>query len=96
MPRDKLIKVLGVGEVKVKTEDEAVEAFPPTSIWGRAHEDPRSEPFASCAIVGNSPVLTKGGNTLGKEIDEHDLVMRFNNAPTKVPKRSQTSLFARG
>jgi hypothetical protein len=82
LPREKLKKVLDVGEVKVQTEDDAVKFFPPSAIWGR--EDPHSSPFASCAIVGNSPVLMKGGAEWGEEIDSHELVMRFNNAPTKV------------
>ena len=33
-----------------------------------------------CAIVSNSGSLS--GSNLGEEIDSHDIVMRFNNAPT--------------
>lgn len=36
--------------------------------------------FSSCAVVGNSGVLT--GKGLGKEIDNHTSVIRFNDAPT--------------
>lgn len=35
----------------------------------------------SCALVSNSGALLKSG--LGKDIDLNDVVMRFNNAPTK-------------
>ena len=35
----------------------------------------------SCAVVSNSGVLKKSG--LGSEVDAHDVVFRFNNAPTK-------------
>jgi alpha-N-acetyl-neuraminate alpha-2,8-sialyltransferase (sialyltransferase 8B)/alpha-N-acetyl-neuraminate alpha-2,8-sialyltransferase (sialyltransferase 8D) len=35
--------------------------------------------FASCALVGSSPELLRG--RMGEEIDAHELVMRFNNAP---------------
>lgn len=37
--------------------------------------------YASCAIVGNSGMLVYGKN--GAEIDSHEMVMRFNGAPTK-------------
>ena len=36
--------------------------------------------FRSCAVVGSSPTLL--GKGLGAEIDAHDAVLRFNNAPT--------------
>ncbi|CAG2163174.1 unnamed protein product [Oppiella nova] len=35
---------------------------------------------ANCAIVSSSGSLID--STLGEEIDSHDIVMRFNNAPT--------------
>ena len=35
----------------------------------------------TCALVGNSGVLAR--NTFGDEIDQHDLVIRFNRGPTK-------------
>ena len=38
-------------------------------------------PYKSCAVVGNSGMLAYGQN--GKEIDSHDVVIRFNGAPTK-------------
>jgi len=41
----------------------------------------RKLPFSSCALVGSSPSLKK--KSLGKQIDSHALVMRFNNAPTR-------------
>ncbi|XP_076324129.1 beta-galactoside alpha-2,6-sialyltransferase 2-like [Tachypleus tridentatus] len=37
--------------------------------------------FNSCAIVSSSGSMYKSG--LGKEIDTHDVVLRFNDAPTK-------------
>jgi len=40
-----------------------------------------SERYASCAIVGNSGMLLN--KELGREIDAHDLVYRFNQAPTR-------------
>jgi len=39
------------------------------------------KPYKSCAVVGNSGMLAYGQN--GKEIDSHDVVIRFNGAPTK-------------
>lgn len=45
-------------------------------------EDPlKDKIFDSCAIVGSSGIVHHFDN--GKEIDEHDMVMRFNSAPTK-------------
>ena len=38
-------------------------------------------PFRRCALVGNSGSLT--GKELGAAIDEHDVVIRLNQAPTK-------------
>lgn len=38
-------------------------------------------PVGSCALVSNSGALKKSG--LGAEVDAHDVVFRFNNAPTK-------------
>jgi hypothetical protein len=36
--------------------------------------------LARCAVVGNSPLLTNA--LTGAEIDGHDVVLRFNFAPT--------------
>ncbi|GHP04063.1 beta-galactoside alpha-2,6-sialyltransferase 2 [Pycnococcus provasolii] len=44
-------------------------AFPPEHV------------FESCAIVGSSGILLKFN--LGEDIDKHELVMRFNSAPTR-------------
>mmetsp|Transcript_30490 Transcript_30490/g.72600 ORF Transcript_30490/g.72600 Transcript_30490/m.72600 type:complete len:874 (-) Transcript_30490:139-2760(-) len=43
-------------------------------------EDP-ADRFGSCAVVGNSGLLLN--KELGKEIDSHDLIYRFNQAPTR-------------
>ena len=48
---------------------------------------PLDDPFAKvkyerCAIVGNSGILKL--YSLGKYIDQHDMVIRFNLAPTGV------------
>ena len=48
--------------------------FPKTSLL-----DSRS--FNSCAVVSSAGTLQKSG--LGAFIDSHDLVLRFNNAPTE-------------
>jgi len=53
-----------------------VAALPPFPFWGS-----QSLPIRSCALVGNSPILKK--KKAGAEIDTHDVVLRFNNAPTK-------------
>lgn len=37
--------------------------------------------FSTCAVIGSSGVLT--GSGLGKEIDNHTAVIRFNDAPTR-------------
>lgn len=37
----------------------------------------------SCAVVGNSGLLTEEGVRRGQEIDQHDYVMRINQAPTE-------------
>eukprot|EP00899_Mesostigma_viride_P016272 jgi/Mesvir1/24646/Mv21952-RA.1 len=47
---------------------------------------PKSDPMSSiahttCAVVGNSGILLTGSK--GPEIDAHDLIIRFNGAPTK-------------
>mmetsp|Transcript_42799 Transcript_42799/g.136994 ORF Transcript_42799/g.136994 Transcript_42799/m.136994 type:complete len:208 (-) Transcript_42799:63-686(-) len=38
-------------------------------------------PVKSCAMVGNSPALKK--KMYGAAVDQHSIVMRFNNAPSK-------------
>ncbi|UPR03497.1 sialyltransferase [Chloropicon primus] len=52
----------------------------------------------TCAVVGNSGVLTR--NELGSEIDEHDVVIRFNLSPTlgyenHVGKRTSIRFWSR-
>ena len=69
--------------MQVGSVSDAMSWFPPRPVWGVYHD---TAPFASCAVVGSSPVLTNGQQTLGQEIDAHDLVMRFNNAPTQVSR----------
>lgn len=42
---------------------------------------------ATCAVVSNSPQLllgTTSGTGEGADIDQHDYVIRFDNAPAKV------------
>jgi hypothetical protein len=53
---------------------DAVELVPPRDLVGKK--------YASCAIVGNSGMLVYARN--GAEIDSHEMVMRFNGAPTEV------------
>ena len=63
------------GEARSKWLDAAVAILPrydELRHWLR--EEPRS-----CALVGNSGILT--GVKLGEEIDAHDVVLRFNLAP---------------
>lgn len=47
----------------------------------RVFKEPLKVPFNKVAIIGGSSSLSK--NSFGKEIDEHDYVVRFNRAPTK-------------
>jgi hypothetical protein len=67
--------------MQVDSVSDAISWFPPRPVWGVYHD---TAPFSSCAVVGSSPVLTNGQQTRGQEIDAHDLIMRFNNAPTQV------------
>ena len=48
--------------------------FPKASLLDSLH-------FNSCAVVSSAGTLQKSG--LGSFIDSHDLVLRFNNAPTE-------------
>lgn len=54
--------------------------------WHRSTEDPVASVVhgrvqtARCAVVGNSPLLLSA--PMGAEIDAHDVVLRFNFAPT--------------
>ena len=47
---------------------------------------PLRDAHVTCALVGNSPILSDAvhGKLWGAEIDQHQVVMRINNAPTKV------------
>ena len=47
----------------------------------KSEEHPQSRQFHSCAIVGNSPHLSKIDG-LSDVIDEHEAVFRFDGAPT--------------
>lgn len=46
-----------------------------------AKDPTRSKVYSSCALVGNSGVMLVAKQ--GKAIDAHDMVFRFNGAPTK-------------
>mmetsp|Transcript_4584 Transcript_4584/g.8636 ORF Transcript_4584/g.8636 Transcript_4584/m.8636 type:complete len:485 (-) Transcript_4584:144-1598(-) len=77
--------ILGRGSGKQgMSKQEAVSKLPPFSFWGK-REDPRKQPYVTCALVGNSPILSNQahGKLWGAEIDQHQLIMRLNNAPTK-------------
>ena len=56
------------------------------TAWARTHalaalELPTgTQRFGTCAVVGSSGVLLR--DRFGAEIDAHDVVLRFNNAPT--------------
>lgn len=52
---------------------DAVDLVPARDLVGKK--------YATCAIVGNSGMLVYSRN--GAEIDAHEMVMRFNGAPTK-------------
>lgn len=58
-----------------------VEGLPDRDVFGARGVDRATRGVGSCALVSNSGAL-KGAN-LGAEVDAHDLVFRFNNAPTK-------------
>jgi hypothetical protein len=77
--------------VQVSGVSEAVSWLPPRPVWGVFHH---TAPFQSCAVVGSSPSLTRGEKARGEEIDAHDLVMRFNNAPTKVRRGSRRVVYS--
>jgi hypothetical protein len=46
-------------------------------FWREAN----SRRYSTCAIVGNGSILK--GKKLGREIDSHEKVFRFNGAPLK-------------
>ena len=51
--------------------------------------------YRSCAIVGSSDNLLR--QFLGDEINDHDLIIRFNGATTKVrPRSSSDAVFHHG
>eukprot|EP00976_Prorocentrum_cordatum_P068342 1179095-Prorocentrum_minimum.AAC.6 len=80
----RLMKIMKIGKHPAQSEEEALRRFPPEPLWGLRH-NPKANPYRSCAVVGNSPTLkSKKGPFFGAEIDRHDFIMRFNNAPTKV------------
>ena len=49
--------------------------------------DPANKRFRTCAIVGNSGSLIHLGSDLGREVDDAEMIMRFNAAPTKGLER---------
>eukprot|EP00193_Tetraselmis_chui_P001248 CAMPEP_0177754712 /NCGR_PEP_ID=MMETSP0491_2-20121128/2157_1 /TAXON_ID=63592 /ORGANISM="Tetraselmis chuii, Strain PLY429" /LENGTH=859 /DNA_ID=CAMNT_0019270117 /DNA_START=493 /DNA_END=3072 /DNA_ORIENTATION=- len=51
------------------------------ALYHALPDDDLNERFASCAVIGNSGMLMN--DELGREIDAHDMVYRFNQAPTK-------------
>ncbi len=63
-------------------------------FWPRPPLSSESEtPFESCGVVSSSGSLK--GSGLGSRIDANDVVVRFNNAPTKGYERdvgTKTSL----
>eukprot|EP00854_Cymbomonas_tetramitiformis_P021837 gene21837-26280_t len=67
---------------RVLAEDTALQSL----IEVLPEEDPlTAEFFDSCAIVGSSGILMNYEH--GRQIDEHDMVFRFNSAPTKGYER---------
>lgn len=54
-------------------------ALPPASFLGRHFH--RTEAVRSCAVISSSPAILN--SSFGHQIDQHDLVLRFNNAITK-------------
>ncbi|KAK3277874.1 hypothetical protein CYMTET_14149 [Cymbomonas tetramitiformis] len=60
-------------------DDPVISALPPASFLGRHFH--RTEAVRSCAVISSSPDILN--SSLGNQIDQHDLVMRFNNAITK-------------
>jgi hypothetical protein len=76
------------------------------TAWNRSTATPLASAFAngtataaSCALVGSSPTLLRSKD-LGARIDSHDLVVRFNFAPTSgrygafVGRRTDARLMA--
>ncbi|XP_065575446.1 beta-galactoside alpha-2,6-sialyltransferase 2-like isoform X2 [Artemia franciscana] len=69
--------------VKVKT---VLPKFEPFKVNGfgkllKSENILQKQHFNSCAIVSSSGALL--GSNMGQEIDSHDFVVRFNNAPTE-------------
>ena len=67
--------------------DDVMRALPDTDVFGVKWKpnQPKKElgnaKFRNCAIVSSSSTLKK--KRLGKQIDENDVILRLNNAPTK-------------
>mmetsp|Transcript_14186 Transcript_14186/g.30347 ORF Transcript_14186/g.30347 Transcript_14186/m.30347 type:complete len:370 (-) Transcript_14186:287-1396(-) len=79
----RLMKIMKIGKHPASSEEEALQRFPPEPLWG-LRKNTRSNPYRSCAVVGNSRSLKSSeGPFFGADIDRHDFIMRFNNAPTK-------------
>ncbi|XRB18794.1 glycosyltransferase family 29 protein [Pseudoscourfieldia marina] len=57
--------------------DASLQGLPPHGIHGPAG----FQVFRTCALVSSSSAMAKSG--LGREIDQHDVVMRINNAPVR-------------
>ena len=48
---------------------------------GEGNQEPAARRYGSCAVVGSSGRLVGAGH--GTAIDDHDAVIRFNQAPTE-------------
>ena len=50
--------------------------------WDQVTDDMCAEVEKTCIVVGSSSYLR--GSKLGKIIDNHDIIIRFNDAPTET------------
>eukprot|EP00976_Prorocentrum_cordatum_P076267 1182236-Prorocentrum_minimum.AAC.2 len=74
-----MVDLFSRAKISLRTNGEGVRRFPPAPAFL-----PNRRAFRSCAVVGSSPSLLKLDPPAGEEIDSHDIVMRFNNAPVKA------------
>jgi hypothetical protein len=75
-----------LGPILHRADNELFQALPEYDMVG-------SRVYNQCAIVGSSGSLLNF--QLGREIDRHDMILRFNGAPTQVSPPPSPSFLVR-